>query len=385
MAVRSDPPVHAQPFRQGPALALAWRLETSALWRRRVAEPARATATVVALTLLASLAIDTALSKSHEEISALLALLNSNPFTVGLFGALVAFVRMQTHRRRAERDHAASWLATAPIERRDVVAFLRRRAAASALPIGITVVALIAALGWVDERSVRDVCLFLGIGLGAGAIAGWRSGAHAPAAVLPPLPRLRDRVGASTSAAGFDALRRWPFAQMLASVNPRQHARIVAAVLLGLPMGIPLSVAVLLLLLLATSLGAVALLQALLATIPRAADGLRSTPLPLSQLAALLSVRAFACQVAAAAFAAVLGRMLGASHAAALSGALAWLLWVVFAALCAFAARYRPAHLRGELVGSAIVLLALAAMTPRLLVLGWPALAAWQGWRAWRA
>ncbi|MET0226452.1 MAG: hypothetical protein ABW187_08440 [Dokdonella sp.] len=127
------------------------------------------------------------------------------------------------------------------------------------------------------------------------------------------------------------------------------------------------------------------MLQALLATIPRAADHLRCTPLPPTRLIALLSGRVLACQAVAAAFAALLGRILGASNGAALTGAVAWLLWVGFAILCAFAARYRPAPLRAELIVFSIVLLALAAVAPRLLLLALPAIAGWQGRRAWRA
>lgn len=385
MAVRSRSAVQALPFSQGHALALMWRLEMRARRRRWFAAPVRMITIVAALTLLMPLALAAAWPRLHEQTAALLALPHAHPFALGASAALAAFARMQAQRRRAERDHAASWLATAPIERHDVIAFLRWRAAATAVPLGAFAIAILATLGWLDERSVGDTGIFAGVGLIVGAIVGWRSGARVDVAAATPLPRLRNSESPSVATAGFAALRRWPFAQLLASANPRQHARIVAAVLLSLPMGIAPSVAVPILLLLATGLGAVALLQALLATIPRAADNLRSTPLPLPRWVVLLGARAFACEVVAAAFAAVLGCMLGASMQAALAGAAVWLLWVAFATLCAVAARHRPARLRGELFAFAVVLLALAAIAPPLLLVALPASAGWQAKRAWRA
>jgi hypothetical protein len=196
---------------------------------------------------------------------------------------------------------------------------------------------------------------------------------------------LRDRPRTRDSTARFDALRRWPFAQLLAAVDPRQHARIVAVVLLSLPTGIPLWVAIPMLVLLAAALGAVALLQALLATIPRAADSLRSTPLQPTRLAVLLCSRVWACQLAAATLAATLCCLLGTSGVAALTVAAAWMLWIAIATLSAFAVRHRPARLRGELVALAIVLFALAAIVPLALLLVLPAIGAWQWRRAHRA
>jgi len=225
----------------------------------------------------------------------------------------------------------------------------------------------------------------LGAGIVVGALSGWRSGARAQPPLVPVLPRLRDRPRTQDATAGFDALRRWPFAQLLATTDPRQHARVAAAVLLSLPMGIPLRTAVPILLLLATGLCAVALLQALLATIPRAADGLRSTPLQPERLAALLCARVLAWQSAAAVVAAMLCRSLGASGAAASTVAVAWLLWVAVAVLGAFAVRHRPARLRGELVALAIILAALAILLPPALLIALPTIGVWQWRRACRA
>ena len=371
-------------FRPRRALELGWQREVRARWQSRFAQPARAVAAIAALVLLASCAAAAAWLHWQSAASELPRLLNGHPFAASVAGAFAAFVLLQRHRRRAERRHAASWLATAPIGRGDVVAHLRKRVLVAAIPTGIAAIAGIAMLGWVSGVDVRDSSLVLGAGLLVGAAAGWRSGARALPLSAPALPRLRDRPHAHDSASGFDALRRWPFAQLLAATQPRQHARVVAFVLLSLPMGIPLRIAVPILLLLAAALFAIALLHALLATIVLSADWLRSTPLRPRRLAALLCMRVFAWQMAAAAVAAMLCRAVGASSLAALMIAVAWLLWVVMAVLGAFAARHRPARQRGELVALAIALSALAIIVPAALLLAVPIIGAWQ-WRRARS
>ena len=380
MPPRSPAATSTSAFRPRRALDLAWQREGRARWRNRFAQPVRAVAAIAALVLLASCAAAAAWLHWRGAASELPRLLNAHPFATSFAGAFAAFVFLQRHRRRAERRHAASWLATAPIGRGDVVAHLRKHTLAAAIPTGAASIAGIALLGWASGVDVRDSSLLLGAGLLVGAAAGWRSGARALPPPAPALPRLRDRPHTQDSASGFDALRRWPFAQLLAAAQPRQHARVVAVVLLSLPMGIPLRIAVPILLLLATALFAVALLHALLATIGRAADWLRSTPLRPRRLAALLCMRVFAWQMAAAVVAAMLCRAVGASSLAALTIAAAWLLWTAMAVLGALAARHRPARLRGELVALAIALLALAVIAPAALLLALPAIGAWQ-WR----
>jgi hypothetical protein len=385
MPPHSSVATSANAVRPVDALDLARRREAQAQRRKRFAQPLRAVAAIAALALLVLCAVAAAWLHWRNAASELPRLLNAHPFAASFAGAVAAFVILQRHRRGAERRHAASWLATAPIGPREVVAHLRKRALATAAPLGAAVIAGIALLGSASVVGVRDSSALLGAGLLVGALAGWRNGARAPPPAAPTLPRLRDRLRTQDSTAGFDALRRWPFAQLLAAVDPRQHARTVAVVLLSLPMGIPLRTVVPILLLLATGLFAVALLQALLATIPRAADSLRSTPLQLPQLAALLCTRVLARQSAAAVVAATLCRLLGASGTAALAVAAAWLVWIAIAALGAFAARHRPARLRGELVALAIAVSALAVIAPAALLLALPTIGMWQWRRAAQA
>jgi len=356
------------------ALRLAHRLEAAARRRRGGRRWLAA-----ALAVPACLAIALLAARGRESLLSLLALLDAHRLIAGGACALLAGSAVRHGRRERERRHAESWLAAAPIGRGEVVAWLRERLAVRLLPVVLVPLALIAAVGSAGGRAPGGLLATLAGAIAVGAVGGWRAGARERAFVPAALPRLRARRRAAP-AVGFAALRRWPFAQAFADLRPREHVRVVAALLLGLPAGMPATVVLALLLLLAAGFLAAGLLRATAATIPAAADLLRSAPLPLARLAADLCLRVCVCELALAAGAAALAWRLGAPAGAALGAAAAWLAWVAVALLQALALRHQPERLRPAFVASGLALVALAAAAWPLLAIVLPAFAAWS-WR----
>jgi len=362
------------------ALALARSCEKRARrrrWPMRLLSGALVGGALAALAIAASSAGWPALRSS---LARALALLDDHALAVAIPAGAFAWNAVRHARRGAERRHARSWLASAPLAQGEVLEALRRQVVAEAAPRFLVPLAVIAGGGYATGVAVGQLFVLAGASASIGAIAGWRAGARA----LPPVPLRVPRLGharhADPAAAGFEALRRWPFAQWLADATPRAHARIVAALLLGLPMGIPLPVALLLLMLVADGLAAIGLLRALLSTIPAAADALRSTPLSPPRLAVLLCRRVLLWQALAAALGGVFAAALGAAPVIALMGAGAWLAWVPTATLVALACRHQPRRMHLELAAFAAALAALAAIAVPLLAIAWPLAAAWL-WR----
>lgn len=316
------------------ALALAARLQIAS--RRRESGIAWLTTTHVAITLLiAGLFLVALFAPLRERIAVLLGLLDAHALPFALCVGAFAWTWARERRRRGEREHAHSWLAAAPIAARDVSSHLRRRAI---IDFGVPCVAIFIAIALAAVMSACDVRALLAtsaIAIGAGFATGWRSGRRALADAPTPLPRLRRRHSAANANADLGALRRWPFAQWLADAQPRQHARVIAALLLSMPMGIPFSTALGIVLFAALALAAVGLLRATLVSIAHAGDFLHTTPMSMRVFASNLMSRAFVAETLMATCAAALAIGGGAPIAMSCLGAIAWLL--ACAAPCAWA------------------------------------------------
>lgn len=341
--------------RPTPALRLQARLEASARWRRRDWN-------TPLLAIVAASAVATAFvawQRLRADGSAWLATLDAQPVLVALASLALGWSLTRAARRRAQQAFATSWLATAPIEARAILAATRRRVAWRVLPVLGAILAIPSAAMAASGADARRILALAGGGFVVGALAGWRGGARAEVAAAVALPRLSAAGAHSSKAAGLAALARWPFARLLADANPRQHAQLVAGVLLMLPMGIPPSIALLIVLLTASLIAAQALLRALLATIPDAAAWMRTTPLPLSVLARSLCLHSGATLLAAIVCAALLLLALGAPKISVLAFASAASAWCVTAIGNALASRYRPDRARRERIVLALAALAL--------------------------
>lgn len=363
------------------ALRLQARLVASARrrhWRRHTPLLALAGAAAVAAAFVAWYRL-------QADGGALLALLRNRPLAVVVAGFALGWNLTRNARRRAQRSFAASWLATAPIDAREILAATRRRVARNVLPAFAAILAVPCAAMAASGADASQTLALIGAGFAAGAMAGWRSGARATPSATVALPRLSAARAMASNAAGLGALARWPFARLLADANPRQHAQLIAGVLLTLPMGAPLSVALPIVLLTATLIAAHALLQALLATIPEAAGWMRATPLPLSALSRSLCLRSGSVLAAAILFAALLLLVLGASPASTLAFVGLALAWCATTIGHALASRHRPGRVRGERIAMALAALALLGSAWWILPVALPILWWHAGRRARRA
>lgn len=362
-----SPPPQTAP---APALRLQARLLANARrrhWLRH--KPLLALAGVLAVAVAW-----VAWRRLQADGGALLALLHDQPLAVGVAGFALAWSLTRNARRRTQQTLAKSWLATAPIDARETLAATRRAVAWRVVPPLVAILAVLLAAMAASGADASQTLALAGAGLALGTLAGWRSGARADAVATVALPRLSARRGAASNAAGLGAHARWPFARLLADANPRQHAQLVAGVLLMLPMGIPPFVAVLIVLLAASLIAAHSLLLALLATIPAAAAWTRATPLPLGTFARSLCLRSGIVLAATIAIATLLLTLLGASPIAALAFAAVASAWCVTAIGHALASRHRPERARGERIAIALAMLALLGSAWWLLPVALPLL-----------
>lgn len=304
---------------------------------------------------------------------ALLVLLGNQPLPLAVAAFAFGWKLTRDSRRRTQQAFARSWLATAPIDARAILAATRHQVAWRVSPPFAAILAVPLAAMAASGIDAWPTLALAGGGFAIGTVAGWRSGAGPVPSATVILPRL-SRPRATTSAAGFAALARWPFARLLADARPRLHAQLVAGVLLTLPMGIPLSVALLIVLLATALIAAHSLLQALLATIPEAAAWTRATPLPLGTFAHTLCLRSGVALAAAVAFAASLLPLLGASPTSALAFAGIALAWCVTTIAHALASRYLPDRARGERIALALAVLGLLGSAWWLLPVALPLL-----------
>ncbi|MBO9661629.1 hypothetical protein [Dokdonella sp.] len=364
-----------------PALRLQARLEAHARWRQW---QARTFLCALAGTLVVAVAF-VLWRRLQADGRALLAVLEAQPVLVAIASVALGWNLTRTARRRAQKTFATSWLATTPLDAREILAATRRQVALRVLPVLAASLAVPLAAMAASGADARRSLALIGGGFLVGALTGWRSGTRTNVSVSAASPRLSAARATTSNAAGVAALARWPFARLLADANPRQHAQLVAGVLLMLPMGIPPSTALLIVLLAASLIAAHALLQALLATIPDAAGWLRATPMPLPVLARTLCLRSGGALLAAIVLATSLLFALGASRSAILAFGAVASAWCVTAIGNALASRHRPERARGERIALALAVLALLGSAWWLLPIALPMLWWRDAWRARRA
>lgn len=355
--------------------ASALRLQARLLANARRRRWRRHTSTLALAGMLVPIAAFVAWRRLQTDVGVLFALLRSQTLALAVAAFALAWMLTRNARRRAQRAFANSWLATAPVDAREVLAATRRQVAWRVAPLFAAVLAvplLAVAAGGIDALQTP---VLLGAGFAAGTLAGWRSGARPVPVTIVAVPRLSARRKAPSDAASLVALARWPFARLLAGADPRLHAQLIAGVLLMLPMSMPPSVALLTVLLAAILIAAHSLLQALLATIPDAAAWTRATPLPFGTFARTLCLRSAIALATAILSAALPLRLLGVSPKSTFAFAGVALVWCVTAIGNALASRHRPDRVRGERVALALAVLALLGsawwLLPVLLPLLW--------------
>lgn len=308
--------------------------------------------------------------------------LNAHLPVVALATALMVRSGVARARQQGERRFATSWLAVAPVDPRDVTAVIRDRVFVRAMLVLGSAVAFVGSAGWINAAPVGSVIAALLAGGIPGALAGWSSGRR-------PVRRGADR-GMRIGRLGptgdhvirLTALGRWAFAERFSALRPRVDARLFGAALLSMPMGIPPLVAILLLLSLVIIVVATTLLKAQLAVIPRAADWLRATPLPLNAFIVSSCARVFLWQCGYVIALALPLTALNAGPRELLATTGGWVAWVALAMLTAMVCRYRPDHLRFELFACAALLAAAATIAAPLALAAWSAAAIIQWKRA---
>lgn len=285
---------------------------------------------------------------------------------VALASALIVRSAVARARHHGERRFAASWLAVAPLDPRDVSAVIRDRVCVGLVLVLGSVVACLGAAGWINAEPVGSAIAALLSGGIPGALAGWFSRRRPPPSGVERALRIGRLDPTHDHSIGLAALGRWAFAERFSAMRPRVDARVFGAALLAMPMGIPPSVASLLLLSLVIVIVATTLLKAQLAVIPRAADWLRATPLALKDFTIWSCARVFLWQCAYAIAIALPLALLDVGPRAIFATAGVWVAWVALAMLTALACRHRPSRLRIELFACAALLAAAATIATPL-------------------
>jgi hypothetical protein len=367
-----SPPIPSASVPSAPVSALRLQARLLAKARRRLW--LRHTPLLALAGVLTAAVAFVAWRRLQADGGALLALLRNQPLMVVVAGLALAWTLTRNARRRTLQSLARSWLTTAPLDTREVLAATRLAVAWRVMPPLLATLAVpLAAMAASGTDGSQTIAL-AGAGFAVGTLAGWRSGAHPNAAAPVTVPRLSAQSRATSNAAGLAALARWPFARLLADADPRRHAQLIAGVLLTLPMGMAPAVAVLIVLLAASLLAAHSLLQALLATIPDAAAWTRATPLPLGAFTQSLCLRSGVALAAIVAIASAALVLLGASPLAASAFTTLALAWSVTAIVHALASRHQAGRARKERIAIALAMLALLGTAWWLLPFALPLL-----------
>lgn len=359
-------------------ILLAWRLAQQRRVRRALAHRGMAAFSIAAFGLLGALIAVATWRLLRMHGAELLAQLHAHSFTLMVAAAAIGWAATARRRRRAERELAQSWLASAPVSMRDRQSALRWRVGAEVLvPFAVVLVLLVGA-GLASATVITLLIAAVAVGYVAGAGIGWRSGAKTLRSRAIALPRLRQSRVATSNVASVAALGRWSFEQLRAAANPQLEVRLLGAMLVSLPMGISPWIVLLLLAFSITVMAALSLLRASLVMIPEAAAWLRATPLGLGAFVRATCLRAVVWQVVFMGVGGALIVVLGAAAGVAFALMAAWLGVCVTALASAFACRNHPARLVLELVSISVLLLAAASFSPYTLMLVWPALWVWQ-------
>ncbi|MEP7098239.1 MAG: hypothetical protein ABI748_11290 [Dokdonella sp.] len=342
--------------------------------QRALAQRGVAACCIVAFVVLSALIALGALPLLHLHGAMLLAPLIAHTFAATLATVAISWAATARSRRRIEWQLAQSWLACAPISVRDRLAALRWRVGGEVLVPFAAVLASIFAAGLASGTVITPLIAAAALGFATGAALGWRTGAKPARSRAAAPPRLRPSRAATSLVASLAPLEHWPFAQLRAAANPRLEVRLLGALLLSLPMGIPPAIVLLLLAFAVTVLAALSLLRASLVMIPQGADWLRATPLDLGAFVRACCLRAGAWQVVLAAICDGIAHVLGAPTGAVFAFTSAWLVICITASVSALACRHRPARLMIERVGIGALLLAIASVAPLALMPVVPAL-----------
>jgi len=360
------------------ALQLQRQFEHRAQWR----SISRSRLLFAVVGLLAIVLVIAAVLRLSEQAAYVLDLFGAHPFALLIAASAIGWLQVQQARRRSAQTFARSWLASAPIDAREIAAAVRRNVAARVLSVLVAMIAVPIIAGLASGTSALLVIAILAAGVAIGSLAGWLRPVSAKADVSPHGTRLLRTRRVASIEADFGALARWPFAQMLAQTDARLHARMLAAILLTMPMGTPLYSALLVVLLAASATAAHGLLQALLAVIAQAAGFLRCTPLPMTRFLRLVCVRAFAGLCTAALLIATLVWALGGSARSACAVAGALIAWSITATASALACRYHAERARVERWTLGLLLLAVGIAAPAVLCLVLPPIWWWSWQRA---
>ncbi len=343
------------------------RARTRHLWRQPwLVVGAIGSLAIVLLTVWWRLRIDGA---------GLLSVLSAQSWPLALLAFFIAWSSTRHAAVRARREFALSWFAATPLAKSEIGNALRNRVGRRVLPAwGIVLLLPLAAMAASGQRAWPAFAL-LAVAIGGGLVAGWRSAKHVTPSAGDASPRLAPTRKAASTDAGFAALARLPFARWLADAEPRQHAKLIGAMLLMLPAGMPPLAALLCLLFVASLIAMWGLLRAVLATIAQAAAWLHATPMPLASFVRALAERptlmlAFLAGVAGLGLA---GLGLPATRAAGFAvGAFAACSTAILQAL---AWRHRPRRAWLETFasgGAALIALATATwLLPWLLSIAW--------------
>ncbi len=274
----------------------------------------------------------------------------------------------------ARHDFAQSWFAATPLSQDEVDRTIRQRVGRRlALPTCVVLLLPLAAMA-ASAQGAWSTWGMLAVGVGGGVFGGWFAAKRAPAFVAAPLPPRLAAQASTADAADLTALARWPFARWLADVEPRRHARMIAAVLLLLPAGIPPMAAMLAVAFVVCVVAAWELLRAVLATLPQAAAWLQATPLPLAPFARALIARPAAALAVLIAIAGLCLAGLGVSAARVGGIAVGAFVALSIAILQSLAWRYQARRARREILATAA--LALVLLTTAAWLLPWLACAA---------
>lgn len=221
-------------------------------------------------------------SFSRAHASWLLATAMLQPFGVlGLCAALTCYVAMHGRQRRYAR-FAQSWFTALALSSRQTGVALALPVAGSVLLVWLALAMTIAFAAAATAPAAKiivsvQLCIFLGTMFGG--LLGWwfgRKARHRGGRALA-----WRRVGKALARTdGLSIVSRWPLLHARSAVDPTFHARVFLPVLLGMPVGVPVTAIVFIIGMCGVTLLLIEIARGLLSVVPEAALWLRSTPLP---------------------------------------------------------------------------------------------------------
>lgn len=311
----------------------------------------------------------------------ILALAGRHLMSAAIVVAMQSALLVSHGRRQWTEFYRCSWLAAAPLDRRDWKIMIALRACWPPVAIlaGIAGVSLpVGMLARVSSGTLFSVAVVCAMGTCTGVLIGWWLPQRDLDVPLPPSSLVHRRVGRVPP---LSAMSGWPLVQARVRLRPRMIARLMILAL-GLPMDVSGNIAVAILWIFIVGLYLLVLLRATVEVASQSAQWLRPTPLSFARFAWAVIRYPLLKQLLWTALTAGMVTAIGIDPLEALSLAELWL--AIFAAVSsiALAHAYESRGMRLKMLVSVCLLAAVETLKHHVAL---PCALLFSGWQLNRA